>query len=159
MTRIALFAALAMVAGSAATAGCRKHEESPAAREAGPPPIGAEEAERGKKACQGYADHVCECALKLPDLAGECDLARTRPGALDLNLRAAAAQGNATLRDRVAVQNNARAIARACIEDTAALLKRGCALSAPSETRASPAPADGTTARPAASRSEPAPTR
>jgi hypothetical protein len=159
MTRIALLAAVAIAAGSAATAGCRKHEDRPAAREAGPPPIGADEAERGRKACQGYADHVCECALKLSDLSGECDLARTRPGALDLNLRAAAAPGNVTLRDRIAVQSNARAIARACIEDTAALVKRGCAVSAPAETRASPAPADGTTARPVAPGSEPAPTR
>jgi hypothetical protein len=133
MKRIALLAALALLVGSASLVGCRKREDrsGAGAREAGPPPIGADEAARGRKACQGYVDRVCECALKVPDLSGECELARSRPGALDLNLRAAAAQGNATLRDRIAVQNNARAIARACIEDTAALARRGCAPGAP----------------------------
>ncbi|HKE15495.1 MAG TPA: hypothetical protein VKB80_11545 [Kofleriaceae bacterium] len=141
MRRIALLVALALLAGSASLVGCRKREDRPGAgaREAGPPPIGADEAERGRKACQGYVDKVCECALEVADLSSECELARSRPGALDLNIRAAAAAGNATLRDRIAVQNNARAIARACIEDTAALARRGCASGAPVTAPATPA--------------------
>lgn len=136
--------AVAALVALALAAGCGKREEK--ASETGAQgqeqqvvPIPAEEAERGRQACEHYADQVCECALKEAELSGECELARTRPGALDLNLRAAAAKGNANQRDRMSIQSNARSIARACIEDTAALVKRGCAITAQPETRVAPA--------------------
>jgi len=144
-------ATLAAAFIAVAVAGCRKSDEPARETEpkALPSPISATEAERGRQACDSYADQVCDCALAQPDLTGECDLARSRPGAFELNLRSAMAEGNASLRDRSAIQANARKIARACIEDAAALIKRGCPVSEPVETRATPAPA-GMTARPAA---------
>jgi hypothetical protein len=141
-------------------AGCRRSDdgerEASAAQEM-PNPIGAEEAKRGRQACESYVDQVCECALKVQDLTSECELARTRPGALDLNLRAAAAEGSANLRDRVAIQANARAIARACIQDAAALVKRGCEISAETAAPSSSAPAESAKAPTGAP--EPAPDR
>jgi len=137
------------VALLALLAGCGKSEEPapPPATVASPPnAMSADEAERGRKACQAYADQVCDCALKLSDLSKECELARTRPGAFDMNLRAAAAEGNTTLRDRVSIQHNARAIAQACIEDSAAMIKRGCAISE-SAAPARSAPADSKAGR------------
>lgn len=123
---------LAALVAAGTAAGCAKsRDREPEAGESGsqppaPPRIGAQEADRGRKACQGYVDQVCDCALKIPDLTGECDLARSRPKALDMNLRAAMAEGNATEKDRRAIQANARQIAQACLEDGAALVKRGC---------------------------------
>ncbi len=119
-----------------------------------PPRITNQEADRGRQACESYVDQVCECALKIADLTSECELARSRPAALDMNLRAAMAEGNATDRDRRAIQANARQIAQACIEDAAALLKRGCPIS-----RAETAPGarpEGKARRPAGSPREPA---
>jgi hypothetical protein len=127
-----------MIALALATS-CRKAEREPSqAREAAPSRITPEEADRGRKACESYVDQVCDCALKVPDLTSECDMARSRPKALDMNLRAAMAEGNATERDRLAIQANAAQIARACIEDSAALVVRGCE---PPRSGASPAKA------------------
>jgi hypothetical protein len=140
--------------------GCGKSDEGEQAASAPPKmpnPITAEEATRGRQACETYVDQVCECALKVEDLTSECELARTRPGALDLNLRAAAAEGSANLRDRVAIQANARAIARACIQDAAALVKRGCEISA--ETAAPSGSAPAGSAKVQSGAPEPAPDR
>jgi hypothetical protein len=109
--------------------GRRKSDERGQSGAGGPPRITAQEADRGRQACQSYVDQVCDCALKVADLTSECDLARSRPKALEMNLRAAMAEGNATERDRRAIQANARQIAEACIEDAAALVKRGCPIS------------------------------
>ncbi len=155
MKTIALTAALLAFA-----TGCRKSDEPAQGNATAPPPnpISSTEADRGRQACERYADQVCECALAQPDLTSECELARTRPDALDLNLRAAMATGNTTTRDLVSIQANARKIARACIQDAGALVKRGCPISEAAATRASPAPA-GMTARPAAPEPEPARSR
>jgi hypothetical protein len=147
---------VALAAGAlllALLAACGKSDEGEGAASEPPKmpnPITAEEATRGRQACETYVDQVCECALKVEDLTGECELARTRPGALDLNLRAAAAEGSANLRDRVAIQANARAIARACIQDAAALVKRGCEVSAETAAPSSSAPAESAKAQPGA---------
>lgn len=138
---IALGIALAL----AALGGCKKSDraasEPPAARpEAAAEPSGmsAAEAERGREACKSYVAQVCACAEKDAELASECDMARARPQALDMSLRSAAAEGNATAKDRRSIQANAEQIASACIEDAAALVKRGCA--APRAPRSVPAP-------------------
>ena len=152
MKTIAVTAALLALA-----TGCHKGDEP--AQGSGPPPpepISSTEADRGRKACETYAEQVCHCALAKPELTSECELARARPAALDQNLRAARAAGNTTVRDVVSIQANARKIARACIQDGAALVVRGCPVSEAAATRASPAPA-GMTARPAAP--EPGPDR
>jgi len=158
MTATALAASALLLAFLAA--GCGKSDEGERGAGAAPQmpnPISADEATRGRQACETYVDQVCECALKVEDLTSECELARTRPGALDLNLRAAAAEGSANLRDRVAIQANARAIARACIQDAAALVKRGCEVSAETAAPSSSAPAESAKAQPGAQ--APAPDR
>ena len=140
--------------------GCAKKEEAVDEAPSSAPPIAAAEADRGRKACQAYVDQVCECALKSADLAGECELARSRPEALDMNMRAAMAEGNATERDRVAIQANARKIAQACIEDSAALAKRGCAMPGVSGAgAAAPGSDPGSAAPPAEAAPAPAPSR
>jgi hypothetical protein len=123
---------------------CRKADREPS--EAGPAPaprLSEAEAERGRKACEGYVDQVCDCALRVPELTEECEMARSRPRALDMNLRAAMAEGNATERDRRAIQANAEQIARACIEDAAALVVRGCERPATGGDRESTRPGSG----------------
>src|SRR5262245_31662213 len=132
--RLGLLVASALIAASPSGCGKRKsgQEEGP---ESGSPSaaedsaIGPQEADRGREACQSYVDQVCDCALKIADLTGECEVSRSRPKALEMNLRAAMATGNANERDRLAIQANARLIVRACIEDAAALVKRGCPIS------------------------------
>ncbi len=146
---------IALIAVLAAAAGCHKSEEPAEERIApAPNPISTTEADRGRQACEHFAEQVCDCALAVPEMTSECELARTRPGAFDLNLRAARASGHTSTRDVVSIQANARKIARACIEDAAALVKRGCPVSEAAATRGAPAPA-GMTARPAAPESGP----
>jgi len=132
----------------------RAGDGEPAGGASAPPPrIAPEEAERGRKACDSYVEQVCNCALAKPELAAECDMARARPQALDMSLRAAMAEGNATERDRRAIHANALQIARACIEDAAALIPRGCA--APGASEPAPNARDATTparARPSSAR-------
>ena len=133
-----------------------EHAERGAGAESDPARVAAQESERGRKACQSYVDQVCDCALKVPDLGSECEMARSRPQALAMNQRAAMADGNATERDRLAIRANADQIARACIEDAAALMKRGCA---PPKSATATAADQATEAGAAASGSaKPAPT-
>jgi hypothetical protein len=148
-----LLVATALVSVWAAGSGCSKRKSNEEGTGSGgdpaaPPRIGVQEADRGRQACQSYADQVCDCALKIADLTSECDLARSRPSALDMNLRAAMAEGNATERDRRVIQANARKIAQACIEDAAALVTRGCPISrAEPGARESPPQPGGTPAQ------------
>lgn len=130
--RAAIMVALAL----ALAGGCKKKSDD-AAREQGaggqppPTPISATEADTGRKACDAYVEHVCDCALKLPELAEQCDLAGAQPDALDMNLRAAMAEGNANDEDRRALLANTRKIVRACIEQSAALAAKGCPMDPP----------------------------
>lgn len=145
MRRIAIIA-LVLVA----LAGCKKSKEEPGGAEGGgsgseppPTPISASEADTGRKACAAYVEHVCDCALKLPELAEKCDLAGAQPDALEMNLRAAMAEGNATSEDRRALLANTRKIVRACIEQSAALAAKGCPMDPPEQpepTEPEPAP-------------------
>lgn len=114
---------LAMAAG-----GCKKTEEEPAETGALPPvkELASGEVEMGRKACGAYVAQVCGCVEKQPDLKAECEMARARPEAFEMNTRAALAEGDASGKDRRILIANSRKIMRACIEDTADLVKKGC---------------------------------
>jgi hypothetical protein len=142
---IALGIALALAAVGGCKQGDRAASQPPAVEPEAtvdpaqdPSGMSAAEAERGRQACRSYVAQVCSCAEKDAELASECDMARARPQALEMSLRSAVAEGNATDKDRRSIQANAEQIARACIEDAAALVKRGCA--APRSPRSAPAP-------------------
>lgn len=128
------------VAMALAAGGCKKKSSEPAGAGAGAgaiqkPPAGANitptEADNGRKACAAYVEHVCRCARTVPELQSDCDLARAMPQALEMSLRAAMAEGNATNKDRSALVANAHNIYSACIEDDAKLVQRGCRPAAP----------------------------
>lgn len=129
--------ALAMASGA-----CKKTEEEPAGSGGAPPveSLASSEVEMGRKACAAYVAQVCGCVEKQPDLKEECEMARARPDAFEMNTRASLAEGDASGKDRRILIANSRKIMRACIEDAAALVKKGCAPPA-SPTPAEPAPA------------------
>ena len=94
---------------------------------------------------------VCGCAAKkpeMPELKNECEMARARPNAFEMNTRAAMAQGDANTKDRRSLVANARKIMRSCIEDASELVKKGCPM-ATGQPSAAPAPAAPATAPPA----------
>ncbi|HEY8145106.1 MAG TPA: hypothetical protein VIG06_20640 [Kofleriaceae bacterium] len=126
--------ALAMASG-----GCKKTEEEPGGAGALPPvdSLSQSEADLGRKACSAYVAQVCGCVEKQPDLKEECEMARARPEAFEMNTRASLAEGDASGKDRRILIANSRKIMRACIEDAAALVKKGCS------PPAAPAPAPG----------------
>jgi len=74
------------------------------------------EAERGRKACASYVERVCACADGEATLAEDCELAKGRPEALDLALRAVASTQDRPDEDRWAIDDNARKIIQSCIE-------------------------------------------
>lgn len=135
--------AIALVLLLAGLAGCKAKEESGEdGRNLPPPdPVTASEAETGKKACAAYVAQVCACAAEKPDLQSECDMAKARPQAFEMNSRAAMAEGDAKDKDRRILIANSRKIMRACIEDAAALSKQGCPMVAPAAATPAPAPA------------------
>ena len=118
-----------------AAAGCE--EKKPTKGEPPPPmiePMGEGESQVGQQACNAYVEQVCGCAAKMPDLKAECDMAKARPNAFEMNTRAAMAQGDANTKDRRALIANARKIMRSCIEDAAELAKKGCPMASPAGT-------------------------
>jgi hypothetical protein len=140
VSRAAALALVAVVA--AALGGCSKKADEAAPEPAapvGPPPIAETEAQRGEAACHALIDHMCACASAAPDsheLATRCELARATPEALDLNLRAARAPGDASLSDKAVLIANARKIMKTCLEDDARLAAHGCAAVAADEAAA-----------------------
>ena len=122
-------AVILLLVGTLAS-GCKKKEEGGAVKDVPPNPLTASEADMGRKACEAYVESVCDCALAVPALAEQCDLARAQPDALQMNLRAAMAEGNQTMADRRALIANTRRIMRVCIEEQAGLAAKGC----PAET-------------------------
>jgi hypothetical protein len=135
---------IAVVLVVGALAGCKAKEESGDDGRNLPPvdPVTASEAETGRKACAAYVAQVCACAADKPDLKSECEMAKARPQAFEMNTRAAMAEGDASSKDRRILIANSRKIMRACIEDGAALAKQGCPMAAPgAATPAPPAPA------------------
>jgi hypothetical protein len=115
-----------LLAGALAS-GCKKSkEEEGGTKDMPPDPITRGEADMGRKACEAYVESVCDCALAVPALAEQCDLARAQPEALDMNLRSAMAQGNQTMEDRRALIANTRKIMRVCIEEQSKLATKGC---------------------------------
>ena len=105
--------------------------------------ISASEAQTGRDACKAYGEQVCRCAGEegMEELKAECEMSASRLEALELNLRAAVAEGDATLEDRRAVAANARKIVRSCIEEASALASRGCPLGTGATPPASGSPA------------------
>ena len=135
---------IAIALAAVAAAGCE--EKKPGKGEPVPPaiePMGQGEQEVGHEACNAYVAQVCGCVAKMPDLKEECEMAKARPNAFEMNTRAAMAQGDANTKDRKALVANARKIMRSCIEDGAELAKKGCPMAAPPGTT-------GTTTAPAA---------
>jgi hypothetical protein len=135
MRRVALAVALA-----AALGGCKKKESKPA--EAGRPAVkemSPGEAEFGRKACEAYVAQVCACAPRVPAVQPDCDVAKARPEALEMNLRAALAPGNATSTDREALLTNTRQIIRDCVEAGSELVKKGCPPAPPPGAPTAPA--------------------
>lgn len=140
MRWIAIIALVAAAAG-----GCDQSKRDPR-KEAPAPmiePMGEGESQVGREACNAYVAQVCGCVAKMPDLKEECDMAKARPNAFEMNTRAAMAQGDANSKDRKALVANARKIMRSCIEDAAGLAKEGCPMAPPpgSETATPAAPA------------------
>lgn len=117
---------------------CKKDEGGQPAAGGGEPtiadPMTDPEAERGRAACAAFVAGVCSCARTLRDgrderwqaLGRDCETAPARLEALELNVRGAMAEGNATIKDRAALVANSRKIMRACVEETAKLAARGC---------------------------------
>jgi hypothetical protein len=135
-------------------AGCQ--EKKPARGEPPPPmiePMGEGESQVGKQACTAYVEQVCGCVAKLPELKDECEMARARPNAFEMNTRAAMAQGDANSKDRRSLVANARKIMRSCIEDASELVKKGCPMATPGGAAPAPAP----TPAPAPAPAPPAP--
>jgi hypothetical protein len=133
--RLAIVAAVGL---TMALAGCKARGEEGAGAGAGaaidpgppamPDPISAAEAQTGRDACTAYGAQACRCADQLEELRSDCEMSAARLEALDLNLRAAMAEGDATDEDRRVLVANARKIMRSCIEDASALVVRGCPL-------------------------------
>jgi len=124
---------------------CKSDEPQTGAPPAPPDiqPITTGETDLGKKACAGYVAQVCKCAESKTELKEECEMAKARPEAFEMNTRAALASGDATSKDRRILVANARKIMRSCIEDSAGLMKKGCSLetAAAAPGPATPAPA------------------
>jgi hypothetical protein len=139
--------------------GCQEQKQ-PDKSEPPPPmiePMGDGEAQVGREACNAYIEQACRCAAKMPELKEECEMAKARPNAFEMNTRAAMAQGNADSKDRRALVANARKIMRSCIEDAAGLTKKGCPMATPTPAPAAPAPATPTPAAPAPAPATPTP--
>jgi hypothetical protein len=150
MKRLIVCALLALVA-------CQSDEPQPGAPP--PPPLDTQpitsgETDLGKKACAAYLAQVCKCAESKAELKEECEMAKARPEAFEMNTRAALAAGDATSKDRRMLVANARKIMRSCIEDSSGLVKKGCPLeetaAPPAATPTAPAPAAPAGSAPAA---------
>jgi hypothetical protein len=134
--RITLVAALGLAVSLAGCKGGTEEEVPAGAGERGPgpapmpDPISAGEAQTGRDACAAYGAQACRCAGELEELRSECEMSASRLEALELNLRAVMAEGDATDEDRRVLVANVRKIVRSCIEDASALVVRGCPLQA-----------------------------
>ncbi len=105
--------ALCATIAAFACASCAKQSEKK--QEAVIDPLPTEEVTRGRKACDGYVQRVCECAKTHADMAEECALAKARPEAFQLNIDVAKAEGLSKI-EMQAGKVAARKIAAACFE-------------------------------------------
>ncbi len=80
------------------------------------PTMSDTEIARGRKACGSYVERICACAKDDENQAGECELAKGRPEALELALRSIAAAANRSKADQWALDQNARRIVEQCIK-------------------------------------------
>ena len=103
--------------------GCKAREEkAPASTPEAelPPEISKNEGQRGDAACASLAKKACECAAAEASnkaLASECELAKTRPGALTMAVKIARQNRDSVPKEMWETHNNARKIMKACIED------------------------------------------
>jgi hypothetical protein len=118
----------AMLVALSVLAACSRSE--PAGQPAdwtAPPPMQKPEQERGTQACSRYVARVCACAQSAPELAEQCQLARSQPEALAVLLAMVnGKQGKLGQREFREAQVTARKIVRDCFESDAALDPRVC---------------------------------
>jgi hypothetical protein len=114
-----LVVALALAVG----AGC-KAKKAPKKE---PPVAGLSETEvkRGEDACKLYVEKICACAATKPDLAQQCELAKSLPNAMQIALSVAV---NPESKPDVAKQSydGVRQTISTCIQETAKLPSLGC---------------------------------
>jgi hypothetical protein len=114
---------LALVLALAALAGCSKKKQP----KKEPPVAGMSETEikRGEDACKLYVEKICACATQKPDLAQQCELAKSLPNAMQIALSVAI---NPETKPDIAKQSydGMRATIATCIQETAKLPSLGC---------------------------------
>ena len=115
---------LALVLALAAVTGCKAKQSS--SKKAKPVAgLTDVEVQRGEDACKMYIDKVCGCAASKPDLAQQCQLAKSLPDAMHLALSVAT---NPESKPDVANQSfdSVRQTVAECITETAKLPSAGC---------------------------------
>ena len=111
---------LAVILAALLVPACAKQDERKP--EEGPPPMKAEEQERGVKLCEGYVTRLCACADQDASLREPCDLARSQPEALKMPLALLnGAEGKLNDKERRLTEAGARKIIAACVKGDAAL--------------------------------------
>jgi hypothetical protein len=111
------------VALVALTAGCAKKPKP--AKEKPVAGLTDVEVKRGEEACKTYVDKVCACAQTKPDLAQQCELAKSLPHAMELTLGVATQPDQKPDIAKQAYDSTRQQIA-VCIQETAKLPSLGC---------------------------------
>jgi hypothetical protein len=89
------------------------------------PAMSAEEVQRSQDACKVYVDKVCACAVKVPAVKQQCDLARALPDAVRIGVEVASNPSTAP-KDVRGAQDSVRKTFKECVEQTAKLPALGC---------------------------------
>jgi hypothetical protein len=117
---------LLVIAFAVLTVACSKSEDnkSSGGDDQGPPPMPEAVQKRGKKACDAYVAHLCECAKNKPELelTSECELRKARPMALKTALDVL--RSDAPARVKYKAQKTARKMISDCIERDNKLLTK-----------------------------------
>ncbi len=96
---------------------------------ANPPRMPLAEAKRGLDLCDAYLLRICQCAMTQPELAADCNRARSLPDALRMQLRASTGEGwdgGVPLRARLELEAQARKTVAGCVELDAELDPATC---------------------------------
>lgn len=102
-----------MLFGISSMSACNKEADSPVTNKV--KKIPKDEIERARKACLAYAKRLCTCAETHPELSEDCQLWRSQPQALELNLELSQATGLDDTEAK-AVKVETRKIAAACFQ-------------------------------------------